>query len=246
MNLRSIETIKGEIENYEQVFKETVEILKKIDNALEKLIIDPDENMQYALRDTYHTDEPTTISELYFPHYLPQGKMQYQRQFILDLNEIAKGNSKLDVDEKLTEYLQTVWKSNPLLGTIKIDGTENKMKVQQSLDLLTKYLSASEHEFWKQWLSAKFDRILHEYDMLLQNDETFHDIKYDNKLVDYSKWMLDRSYARARRITDAIYYRRAKDYIPEITGMWKFLDQNEVTKPWLLRMEDFHPNLKSS
>jgi hypothetical protein len=55
----------------------------------------------------------------------------------------------------------------------------------------------------------------------------------------------DAFYSRPVDLLDRIYYSRARDFLSECDVMWTFLDGNEYTKKYLIRMEDIHQKLKN-
>lgn len=231
-----------ETRSYEEVLKQKVEELEILDKDIETIISNPDENMRIALGDANYLEKEIRVSELKFPSYLPQGKVQIQRDLIRKLSNIAKvKNPPLkDVNQEIGAIrFQSEWEVNPKIGTVSIDGNESVLMLKDSLKLFKNYLNACEHEFYKQSINAQFDRILHYYGMTLESAE-FRGEKAKSQLLKSR----DAFYSHPVDLLDRIYYSRARDFLSECDVVWSFLDGNEYTKKYLIRMEDIHPKLK--
>lgn len=235
-------TEPDEIKNYDELFNQKVEELEAFDKDIERIIRNPDENMQIALGRANYLESRIYVRELKFHKHLPQGKVQIQRDMIQELIGIARGKKSIagDLNQEMNECVfQGEWEANPRIGVVEIDGNETKLRLRKSLGYLLRYLNACEYEFYKQIVNAQLDHISFCYHMLLQDAE-FRGEKVKPKLMDER----DRFHYRFENVLDRIYYFRARDFLAECTNMWNFLDGNEYTKKYLLRMEDIHPNLK--
>jgi hypothetical protein len=166
--------------------------------------------------------------------------VQIQRDIIKKLMTVSKGKPVRDINQEIGAIkFQAEWEVNPKIGIVSVDDRKTEMKLRNSLGLFSGYLNACEHEFYKQMLNAQLDHIMHYYNMALQDAE-FRSEKAEPKLMSEG----DRFYYHWENILDQIYYSRARDYLVECRDMWNFLDGNEYTKKYLLRMEDVHPKLK--
>jgi len=266
LKLRSIETIrKGhnfvdelcampavewatpkQLEDYDNALNQTVGKLRTIDSNVELIISNPDENIRLALRDAYYLERGISVKELKFPKYLPQGKVQIQRDVIRLMVKVAKGKESVakDINKEINEtLLQGEWDANPKIGVASIDDKETELRLHNSLKHFTRYLNACEHEFYKQALATQLNHILHYYHMVLQDAEFREGKKPQSKLIEEGNYILN--YSNLENVTDAIYYHRARDYLVECRDFWSFLDGNEYSRRFLIRMEDVHPGLKT-
>jgi len=224
-----------QLKDYNKILAQTVKKLEVVDNNLELIISKPDENIKLALGRAYHLDREISVRELRFPTYLPQGKVQLQRDLIKKLVKVAKSKKSTgDINREINELmLQGEWDANPKIGIVLIDDKETELRLHNSFKLFSRYLNACEHEFYKQALAAKLFSILHEYHILIEGD------KPEPKLMGIGDYILN--YSHLGGVTDSIYYHRAHDYLVECKDFWGFLDKNEYTRKYLLRMEDIHP-----
>lgn len=243
-SIPAVEWMKPEqTKDYEEVRRQTAAKLESVDNDIESIIRKPDENMRIALRDAIYLDNPTYVKGLRFPAYLPQGKVQIQRDIIKKLVGMTSGKKSFarDLNQEMSECVfQGEWESNPRIGTIVIDDKETELRLRKSLGLFSGYLNKCEHEFYKQAINAKLDNIMHYYDMALE-DARFRGEKVEPKLISLE----NRFYYNFEDVLDRIYYSRARDYLSECDTMWGFLDGSYYTKKYLIRMEDIHPGLKN-
>ena len=239
----AVEWIKSE-ENYDKALSETAKKLETIDNDIETIIRRPDEDMKLALGRAFYQEKETSVRDFKFPRYLPQGKVQLQRDLIRKLMSVAKNKKSIarDLNQEMGECVfQGEWEANTRIGIVAIDGKETELKLRKSLGLFSGYLNVCEHEFYKQMLNANLEHILHYYRMLLQDAE-FSGKKVEPKLMSGE----DRFYYYPENILDRIYYSRARDYLVECRDMWEFLNGSNFTKKYLITMEDVHPRLKGS
>lgn len=266
INLRSIESIKKhhnftlelasipavewlkpkQIENYENARDQTVKKLEVIDSNIELMLGKlKDENIKLAIERTFYLDEEiSSVKELKFRSYLPQGKVQLQRDLIDMLTSIAKGEKPVEdiKHEAGSIKLQAEWEVNPPIGTITINDEKTDLRLHDSLELYSSYLNSCEHEFYKQMLAAKLGSIIHEYHMVLFYEEA-NGKKPKSKLIEEGDYILN--YNRLGGLTDRIYYNRGRDFLTECKKCWDFLDSNEYSKAYLLKWEDVHPTVKT-
>jgi len=266
MNLRSIENIRryhdfsyqlgsipsvrwlkpGEIKDYENARNQTVKKLEAIDSNIELLLGKlEDEDVKLAVeRAFYLKEEISSVKEIKFHTYLPQGKVQLQRDLIDMLASIAKAKKPIeDVKKEVGSIkLQAEWEVNPPIGTAKIDDEKTDLRLRGSLELYSGYLNACEHEFYKQILAAKLKSIIHEYHFFLL-DKEIDGKETEPKLIEEGDYILN--YSRLEGIIDEIYYRRGRDFLTECRKCWECLNGNEYSKPYLLEWEDVHPKIKA-
>jgi len=266
INLRSIESIKKyhnftlelasipavewlkpkRIEDYENARDQTVKKLEVIHSNIESMLGKlEDENIKLAIERAFYLDEEiSSVKELKFRSYLPQGKVQLQRDLIDMLTTIAKAENPVeDIKQEVGSIkLQAEWEVNPPIGTVKIDDEKTDLRLQESLKLYSSYLNVCEHEFYKQMLAAKLRTIIHEYHMVLFYEEA-DGKKPKSKLIEEGDYILN--YYRLGDLTDRIYYSRGRDFLTECKRFWEFLDGSEYSKGYLLKWEDVHPITKS-
>jgi hypothetical protein len=241
-SIPTVEWMRPEEKDYEKAVKQTVQKLEAVDDNIETIIRKPDENMRLALGEAKYLNRKVSVSELRLPSYLPQGKVQIQRDIIRKLMNVAKEKTPVrDINQEIGAIkFQAEWDVNPKIGTVKIDDKEVDLRLRNSLGLFSGYLNACEHEFYKQMLNAQLEHILHYYSMALESAE-FRGEKVEPKLMVEG----DRFYYHLENVLDKIYYSRARDYLVECRDLWSLLDGNEYTKGYLLRMEDVHPSIKN-
>lgn len=231
-----------DIGNYDIILNETVEKIETIDGNLELIISEKeDEGIKYALARAYHSQEPITIQDLVFRPVLPCGRVQTQRKIIENLSEIADGKEPETetLDQELgLDRIRAIWEVNPTIGTLAIDYEERKVNLRDALKIFLGYLEPSEHNFLKQALSDKLNILLHDYDMLLLDSERWGE-KFERKLITHGDFLLN--HYRLGNIRDHIYYRRAMDFMSEIKKIYNFLDGNEFSNDYLLRIDDLKP-----
>jgi len=250
LELASIPTVEWlkpkQIEDYENARDQTVKKLEVIDSNIELMLGKlKDENIKLAIGRAFYLDEEiSSVKELKFRSYLPQGKVQLQQGLIDMLTSIAKEEKPLEniKHEAGSIKLQAVWEVNPPIGTITIDDKKTDLRLHDSLELYSSYLSACEHEFYKQMLAAKLGSIVHEYNMVLFYEEV-DGKRPEHKLIEEGDYILN--YNRLSGLTDRIYYSRGRDFLTECKKCWDFLDGNEYSKTYLLKWEDVHPITKS-
>ncbi|OGI11636.1 hypothetical protein A3K64_00775 [Candidatus Micrarchaeota archaeon RBG_16_36_9] len=223
----------------------TLEELKVIDKDIETIIRKPDEDMQIALGEAKYLENKLHVRDLRFPSCLPQGKVQLQRDIIKELLSVAIGKKSIarDLDQEMSECaFQGEWESNPRIGKVMVDDKETELRLRNSLGLFSGYLNSCEHEFYKQAINSQLRNIMYHYHLLLE----FADIKGEKKAK--SKLMEEKEmlFHNFEGVLDRIYYSRARDYLFECDSMWSFLNKNDFTKKYLLKMEDVHPGLKSN
>lgn len=239
-SIPAVDWMKPGQTDYDEAIKQTVGRLEVVDNDIETMISKSDENMRLALGDANYSGKEIYVRELRFPSYLPRGKVQLQRDVIRKLVKVAKGKPVRDLSQEIEAIkFQAEWEVNPKIGIASIDDKETELRLRNSLRIFSGYLNACEHEFYKQILNAQLDNIFHHYHMLLQDAE-FRNEKAEPRLMSYE----DRFFYHWENILDRIYYSRAMDYLVECRNMWNFLNENEYSKGYLLRMEDVHPGLK--
>lgn len=238
-----------QIEDYENVRNQIVKKLEVVDSNIELLLSElEDENIKLAVERAFYIDyldeEISSVKEIKFRPYLPQGKVQLQRYLIDMLTNIAKAEKPIEnVKQEIGSIkFQAVWEVNPPIGTVTIDDEKTDLRLHDSLGLYSSYLNACEHEFYKQMLSAKLNLIIHEYHMVLFYEEV--DGKNPkSKLIEEGDYILN--YYRLVSLTDSIYYCRGRDFLNECKKCWRFLNGSEYSKPYLLKWEDVHPNIKT-
>jgi hypothetical protein len=237
----SIEWMKSG-EDYDKAFAEKVKELKVVDMDIETIVRSSDENVRTAIGNASYVGKDVRVRDIRFPEYLPRGKVQVQRDLINELIKVSKGKKSLarDLNQEMNECVfQGEWEANPIIGIVKIDDNETELKLRNSLGLFSGYLNSSEHEFFKQAINAKLDTIMHYYRMALQ------DAEFRGEKVKPTLKLGDRIFSyNFEGVLDKIYYSRAMDYMVECRDMWSFLDGNQYTKKYLIRMSDIHPGLK--
>jgi hypothetical protein len=243
-SIPAVEWMKPEETRYEIALDNTVEKLKVVDRNIETIIRNPDEDMQIALAEAKYLENKVRVRDLRFPSYLPQGKVQLQRDIIKKLLSVAMGKKSIarDLNQEMNECVfQGEWESNPRIGSVMIDDKETELRLRNSLGLFSGYLNLCEHEFYKQAMNSQLRNILYHYHMLLE----FADIRGEKKVEPKLMGEREMLFYNSEDILDRIYYRRARDYLFECDNMWSFLNKNDFTKKYLLRMEDVHLGLKS-
>jgi hypothetical protein len=261
INLRSIENIKKdhdfskellsipavdwatsqELEDYKTVLTQTAGKLEDIDKNIELTLNDQDENIRIAVSRSFRLDNTvSSVRELKFPPYLPQGKVQIQLGIIKVLTDVAKGKDSLGDEPQQKENdkkIQKVWKANPIIGSVIIDDKKNEMRLQESIDLFSKYLKECEYQFLKQRMNSKLETILDIYRRLIEDVEFYDEKKIEPKLMDVWKFSF-KSYSRLSDIADTIYYRRATSFLVECRDCSDFLNKNENSKIYLMKKGD--------
>jgi hypothetical protein len=220
-------------EDYNTAKRDLIKKLKYIDGNIELLLGNiKDEKLRWAVnRAFYAGKEIRSLKDLNFLPYLPPGKVQLQIGLIEMLEEIAKSKKPEEKPEHEINsiMMQGEWEANPLIGKVKIDGKDTKMRLHDSLGFYMGHLKACEHEFYKQMAVGKLDFITHEYDMLAMDEK-------EKKFIDMGDYILN--YSNLVGVEDMIYYRRARDFLSECENCWDFLKDSEYSKKYLLRSDD--------
>jgi hypothetical protein len=157
---------------------------------------------------------------------------------------VAKGKVKLkDFNMRLGACeFQAAWEVNPKVCTIAMEGEEKDLRLHESLGLFYKYLTACEHEFYKQMLSNKFEKILFDYERQL-GDARWRKEKPERKLPEHG--LIEPAYNyKMMGLTDNIYYRRGRDYLFECDKFWIMLGKNQFSAKYLLNDGDVAIALK--
>ena len=208
-----------QMKNSEKAYEEAVKSLEVVDSNLEVL-----------------------LGELKVPMGLPFGRVQVQIDLIDSLMKIAKGETPHteDASKEIGEIrLQAEWDANPKITVVSIDDATTELRLRNSLGIFLGYLKASEHEFYKQWLTPKLGNILHEYEMLRQTDKTIWGKEEDPSLsLTWSDFMFNDAVGKAIYVLSTVYYNRAMSYLTEVRDFWEVLHGSEFSRKYLIEFDE--------
>jgi len=232
-----------QMKDLEKSYEEAVKSLEVVDKDLEVLLGElKDENLQLAFGRAYYVDRLSSARELKVPMGLPFGRVQVQIDLIDSLMKIAKGETPHteDASKEIGEIrLQAEWDANPKIDVVSIDDATTELRLRNSLGIFLGYLKASEHEFYKQWLTPKLGNILHEYEMLRQTDKTIWGKEEDPSLsLTWSDFMFNDAVGKAIYVLSTVYYNRAMSYLTEVRDFWEVLHGSEFSRKYLIEFDE--------
>jgi len=232
-----------QMKDFEKSYEQAAKSLEVADKDLEVLLGElKDENLQLALGRAYYMDRLSSARELKFPIYLPAGRVQAQIGLIDSLMSIAKGEAPHteDVSKEIGEIkLQAEWDANPKIAAVNIDDATTELRLQNSLETFLDYLKASEHEFYKQWLTPRLGNILREYEMLRQSDKTIWGKEEAPSLsLTHSDLLFNEAVNKIVYVLSTVYYNRAMSYVTEVRDFWDVLHGSEFTRKYLIEFDE--------